>query len=70
MKFLSYLQLVITILMNICVWVLVIKNISGAGILGIAVSIFFIALTTLMMLFAADEIKEFKNNERTLGGVK
>lgn len=70
MKFLNYMQLVMTILMNICVWVLVIKNISGAGILGIAVSIFFIALTTLMLLFAADEIKEFKDNEKTLGGEK
>lgn len=68
MKFMNYLQLVMSILMFAGVAALSIKNImvGNIGLLGIAFIISFLVLTGLMVLFAWGEIKNTNDKEKTM----
>lgn len=68
MKFNAYMQLAIAIIMNVCVWILAIKNMT-MGYLNLAggiIAALFIVITFLFIPLAWSEIKELDGNEKTL----
>ena len=72
MKFLNYLQLALSVFMFVGVIALIIKNIviGNMGPLGIPLAASFFILTGMFVLYALGDIKDSKDNEKTLGGKK
>lgn len=68
MKFISYMQLVIALIINVCVWVLVIKNIiaGNVSLLGAVAATLIIVIAFLFIPFAMDDIKEIKSKENNM----
>ena len=61
-------QLVIALIINVCVWVLVIKNIiaGNVSLLGAVAATLIIVIAFLFIPFAMDDIKEIKSKENNM----